>query len=67
MLPAIQNGFTFIAFLMFVAGGLLALEKYAKWKIFNYMPRSFGSICSTWCSARWACSIPTRSRRPTAV
>ena len=23
---------------MFVAGGLLALEKYAKWKIFNYMP-----------------------------
>ena len=38
MLPAIQNGFTFIAFLMFVAGGLLALEKYAKWKIFNYMP-----------------------------
>lgn len=38
MLPAIQNGFTFIAFLMFVAGGLLALGKYAKWKIFNYMP-----------------------------
>ena len=38
MSPAIQNGFTFIAFLMFVAGGLLALEKYAKWKIVNYMP-----------------------------
>ena len=34
----ITNGFTFIAFLMFLAGGLLALEKYAKWKIFNYMP-----------------------------
>ena len=38
MLPAIENGFTFIAFLMFVAGGLLALEKYAKWKVFNWVP-----------------------------
>ena len=27
MLPAIENGFTFIAFLMFLAGGLLAMEK----------------------------------------
>ena len=34
----ITNGFTYIAFLMFLAGGLLALEKYAKWKIFNYVP-----------------------------
>lgn len=34
----ITNGFTYIAFLMFLAGGLLALEKYAKWKVFNYMP-----------------------------
>lgn len=34
----ITNGFTFIAFLMFLAGGLLALEKYAKWKIFNIVP-----------------------------
>jgi uncharacterized membrane protein len=34
----ITNGFTYIAFLMFLAGGLLALEKYAKWKIFNYIP-----------------------------
>ena len=34
----ITNGFTFIAFLMFVAGGLLALEKYAKLKIFNWVP-----------------------------
>lgn len=31
----ITNGFTYIAFLMFLAGGLLALEKYSKWKIFN--------------------------------
>ena len=31
----ITNGFSYIAFLMFVAGGLLALEKYAKWKVFN--------------------------------
>ena len=34
----ITNGFTYIAFLMFLAGGLLALEKYAKWKIFSYVP-----------------------------
>jgi len=34
----ITNGFTYIAFLMFLAGGLLALEKYAKWKVFNYAP-----------------------------
>lgn len=34
----ITNGFTYIAFLMFLAGGLLALEKYAKWKIFNWVP-----------------------------
>ena len=31
----ITNGFTYIAFLMFLAGGLLALEKYTKWKVFN--------------------------------
>ena len=34
----ITNSFTFIAVLMFIAGGLLALEKYAKWKIFNWVP-----------------------------
>ena len=34
----ISNGFTYIAFLMFVAGGLLALEKYTKWKVFNIVP-----------------------------
>ncbi len=34
----ITNGFTYIAFLMFLAGGLLALEKYTKWKIFNVIP-----------------------------
>lgn len=34
----ITNGFTYIAFLMFVAGALLALEKYTKWKIFNVVP-----------------------------
>ena len=32
----ITNGFTYIAFLMFLAGGLLALEKYTKWKIFKW-------------------------------
>lgn len=34
----ITNGFSYIAFLMFVAGGLLALEKYARWKVFNVVP-----------------------------
>lgn len=34
----ITNGFTYIAFLMLVAGVLLALEKYAKWKVFNLVP-----------------------------
>ena len=34
----INNGFTYIAFLMFIAGGLLAMEKYLKWKIFNVVP-----------------------------
>ena len=32
----ITNGFTYIAFLMFLAGGLLGLEKYTKWKIFKW-------------------------------
>ena len=34
----ITNGFTYIAFLMFLAGGLLALQKYTKWKIFEIIP-----------------------------
>ena len=34
----ITNGFTYIAFLMCLAGILLALEKYTKWKIFNVVP-----------------------------
>lgn len=34
----ITNGFTYIAFLMLLAGGLLALEKYTKWKVFNFVP-----------------------------
>ncbi len=34
----ITNGFTYIAFLMLLAGGLLALEKYKKWKVFNIIP-----------------------------
>ncbi len=48
----IENGFTYIAFLMFLCGGLLALQKYAKWKIFNYVPPLvwiylIGMICCT--------------------
>lgn len=34
----ITNGFTYIAFLMFIAGSLLAIQKYTNWKIFNYVP-----------------------------
>lgn len=34
----ITNGFTYIAFLMFIAGGLLFLEKKTKWKVFNVVP-----------------------------
>lgn len=34
----ITNGFMYIAFLMWLAGILLALEKYTKWKIFNVVP-----------------------------
>ena len=34
----ITNGFTYIAFLMCLAGVLLALEKYTNWKIFNWVP-----------------------------
>lgn len=34
----ITNGFTYIALLMFISGGLLALEKHGKWKIFNVLP-----------------------------
>ena len=29
----ITDGFTYIAFLMFIAGALLAAEKYGKWKM----------------------------------
>lgn len=48
----IENGFTYIAFLMFLSGGLLALQKYAKWKIFDIMPPLvwiylIGMICCT--------------------
>lgn len=34
----IENGFTYIAFLMFMSGGFLALQKYCKWRIFNVVP-----------------------------
>ncbi len=48
----IENGFTYIAFLMFLCGGLLALQKYAKWKIFDVVPPLvwiyvIGMICCT--------------------
>lgn len=34
----INNGFTYLAVLVFIAGGLMALQKYAKWKVFNIVP-----------------------------
>ncbi len=34
----ITNSFMYIAFLMFLAGGLMALEKYTKWKVFGVVP-----------------------------
>lgn len=34
----ITNGFTYIAFLMFVAGTLLFLQKTTKWKVFDLVP-----------------------------
>lgn len=34
----ITNSFTYVAILMIIAGSLLALQKYAKWKIFNIIP-----------------------------
>lgn len=34
----ITNGFAYIAFLMLVAGTLLSVEKYTKWKVFNLVP-----------------------------
>ncbi len=38
LMLTITNGFTYIAFLMFLAGGLLALEKFTNWKIFQVVP-----------------------------
>ena len=34
----ITNGFTYIAFLMFIAGGLLFLQKKTKAKVFDLVP-----------------------------
>ena len=34
----ITNGFTYIAFLMFVSGALMLMQKNTKWKIFDLVP-----------------------------
>ena len=34
----IANGLTYIAILMFVAGGLMFLQRTTKWKIFDIVP-----------------------------
>ena len=61
MLPAIENGFTFIAFLMFLAGGLLAMEKYTKWKVFNWVPPLVWIYILNMVFCTWACTIPKAS------
>ena len=38
----ITNSFTYIAFLMLLAGGPGVFGKYAKWKVFNIIRRWFG-------------------------
>ena len=62
----IENGFTYIAFLMFLCGGLLALQKYAKWKIFDIMPPLVWIYLIGMIAAPPACSIPRASAPPTA-
>lgn len=56
----ITNSFTYIAFLMLLAGGLLALEKYAKWKVFNIIPPLVWIYVLIWHSVPWDSLI----RRP---
>ena len=34
----ITSNIMYIGVLLFIAGGLLALQKYTKWKVFNYVP-----------------------------
>ena len=34
----ITNGLTYIAVLMFIAGGLLVLQRTTKWKVFDLVP-----------------------------
>lgn len=34
----ITNGFTYVAFLILISGGLLALQKYTGWKVFRVIP-----------------------------
>lgn len=61
----ITNGFTYIAFLMFLAGGLLALEKYTKWKVFNVVPPLVWIYVLNMTSAPWACTPRTPAPRST--
>ena len=35
---AVSNGFIYVAFLIFIAGGVLVIEKYTQWKVFNIIP-----------------------------
>ena len=62
----ITNSFVYIAFLMFLAGGLLALEKYTKWRVFNVVPPLVWLyvlnmvFCTIDCSPQMTLSLPER-------
>lgn len=60
----ITNGFMYIAFLMCLAGILLALEKYTKWKIFNVVPPLVWIYVLNMFSAPWVSTIPKKFPLP---
>ena len=61
----ITNGFMYIAFLMCLAGILLALEKYTKWKIFNVVPPLVWIyVLNMRFSAPWVSTIPKKFPLP---
>lgn len=60
----ITNGFTYIAFLMCLAGVLLALEKYTKWKIFNLVPPLVWIYVLNMIFCTMACIIPRKCPQP---
>lgn len=60
----ITNGFMYIAFLMCLAGILLALEKYTKWKIFNVVPPLVWIYVLNMIFCTWVSTIPKKFPLP---